>query len=564
MHEQLMTGPSGARPTEPRSGRPRRLAVLLVVACTLLGAGAGLWWGLQQQSVHRASAVVLVNPLEGNPFSPDGRGDELVNLETEAQLVRSDTMGDLVGRALDEDSRTLLGDLSVSVPPNTQLLEITAEGATADRAGLRAQAFAETYLAFRRTRTESARFDRAAELEERIRDREAEHAALSEQLDKATPRSSQAAVLTQQIVNLSVQADELRAQLGATQGLNPDPGQIVTPAVAARSGLPGGLVTAALLGALAGAALGWVGGSGLGRDGTPGEDPGARAVGPGGRAPGAPARAWPVPPLGALPPAAPASAMATVRAALLAAERARPLTALVCHPADAFGSVAAIGLARSMAAARLRTVLVDVSRPLGPPGRGLADVLRGDVPLGDVLLGEGPHLRMVGAGTRAADLDDVLAGPAAERLLAELRADADVVLIGGGAVGDPRTLALVAAVDTVLLEACADTADTADPAAAFELLRRVGARSVRLLLVDGPAPTTVTGAAPTPEAATTGATTGATPATKDGAVTPSERQHARPRWRLRLTRWVVGRPPPATEPALSGGGSVHRGSGGAG
>ncbi|MCR6032922.1 hypothetical protein GGQ22_15965 [Nocardioides sp. zg-579] len=511
----------------------RRLAALLVVVCALLGAGAGLWWGLQQQATHRATSVVLVNPLEGNPFSPEGRGDELINLETEAQLARSDTMGKAVARALGEDQQDLLAAVSVKVPPNTQLLEVSATGSTAQQAALRAQAFAETYLAFRRSRTESARGDRAAELEEQIRAREAEQDELSRQLATAVPRSSRSAVLTQQIVNLSVQADELQAQLGATRAATPDPGQVVTPAVAGRSGLPGGPLATALLGLLAGAAVGWVG-SGLGRQGGDGEQDTPAPD----RMPDR-AHAWPAPLLGTLPASAPATALATVRAALLAAERDRPLTALVCHPTEAPGSVVAVGLARSLAAARLRTVVVDVSRPLGPPGRGLADVLRGEVPLEQVLMAEGPYLRMLGAGGRPADLDDTLAGPAAADLLAELRETADVVLICTGAATGLRTQALAALADTVLLEVPAAAEGPAAAAAAVELLRRVGASTVRLLVVNGGAPASQVAPAAGPA--------------RPGAATRS-----RPRLRVRLSRWVSGRRTTVPEPALSvSGGSSH-------
>ncbi|MDN4161718.1 hypothetical protein [Nocardioides abyssi] len=558
MHDQVNGVPATSGDATPRrttdpARRGRRLAALLVVVCALAGAGAGLWWGLQQQSVHHATSVVLVNPLEGNPFSPNGRGDELVNLETEAQLVRSDTMGDLVGRALGEDPTSLLADISVSVPPNTQLLEVSAAGATAEQAALRAQAFTETYLAFRRTRAESTSFRRAAELEEQIRDREDQQEALSKELDRATPRSSRAAVLTQQVVNLNVQADELRAQLGATRVAAPNPGQVVTPAVSARAGLPGGVPTAVLAGLLAGAALGWVGGSGLPRrDGGTRDDDEDGAPAPRERL-----AVWPAPVLGTLPAVAPARALTTVRAALLAAEHARPLTVLVCHPADAPGSASAVGLARSLAAARLRTVLVDVSRPLGPPGRGLSDVLRGDVRLDDAALPEGSHLRLLGAGAHAADLDDALAGPAAAQLLAQLRADADVLLLVGGAADDARAQALAGGADTVLLEAPAEPGSGDRTAAALEVLARVGAPTAHLVLLERPAAAPVAPPVAEPSRA---------PAAGAGPQPVPDVRGLRPRPALRLrllaTRLVLGRP--AAVPAVPVCGSPHHRQGGVG
>ncbi len=49
---------------------------------------------------YKATATVLVSPLEGNPYSPDGRGDDLVNLQTEAQLVTTDRVSKIAGQKL--------------------------------------------------------------------------------------------------------------------------------------------------------------------------------------------------------------------------------------------------------------------------------------------------------------------------------------------------------------------------------------------------------------------------------------------------------------------------------
>ena len=64
----------------------RRSAALIVVL-TLLGAGLGLAAGLLRSQSHTARASVLISPLVGNPYYPGGQGEELINLETEAQLV---------------------------------------------------------------------------------------------------------------------------------------------------------------------------------------------------------------------------------------------------------------------------------------------------------------------------------------------------------------------------------------------------------------------------------------------------------------------------------------------
>ncbi len=55
------------------------------------------------------------------------------------------------------------------MPPNTQLIEITVEDKNRDEALDRAQAFAEVYLEYRQSRSETAAFDRGAAVKEQIR-----------------------------------------------------------------------------------------------------------------------------------------------------------------------------------------------------------------------------------------------------------------------------------------------------------------------------------------------------------------------------------------------------------
>ena len=70
--------------------------LLLVVVLTLCGAAAGGWLGSQRTDEHEAEAAILISPLLGNPFTPEASGDNLVNLTTEAELVASDPVAQLV------------------------------------------------------------------------------------------------------------------------------------------------------------------------------------------------------------------------------------------------------------------------------------------------------------------------------------------------------------------------------------------------------------------------------------------------------------------------------------
>ena len=80
--------------------------------------------GLRRAEDHTAQASILVSPLDGNPYYPSGRGDDLINLETEAQLMKSDPVANAVAERIGDPGSTadMLSGLSVSVPANTQIL----------------------------------------------------------------------------------------------------------------------------------------------------------------------------------------------------------------------------------------------------------------------------------------------------------------------------------------------------------------------------------------------------------------------------------------------------------
>ena len=88
--------------------RLRRLRTPLLVVIVALALGQlGFAWGLRQERSSTATAVILLNPVEGNPFAPDGTaGADLVDLETEAQLVVSHDVARLVAERRGHRRRT--------------------------------------------------------------------------------------------------------------------------------------------------------------------------------------------------------------------------------------------------------------------------------------------------------------------------------------------------------------------------------------------------------------------------------------------------------------------------
>lgn len=427
--------------------------LVLVLVLGLAGGSAGAWWGQRAAGVRDASAVILINPLYGNPFSPQGRGDDLVNLETEAQLVTSDTVAQQVSQRIGrgESIEEVLTGVKVTVSPNTQILEIHVRLASAEVATQRAQAFAASYLTYRRLVTERTVAEQSAQLSAQI-------GALNQTLRRKTSvlghvgaGSPRARLLDQQIGELTSHVGQLRTLLATATSASLDPGQIVTPATVEEPGLLDGPVPMGALGLVAGLMGALLLAAALARRDDVIRDPSVLASSE-------------IPMFGAVPHPPDVSPRATgaIRSALLAADGRRPLVVLVAtaSPGSAH-AVTALGLSSALASGRLETVLVDlvgrigrevvVARPEDPQS-GLVDLLLETTTPDEALVGVEPHLMAIGTGSRADRLDDLVVAPEMGLVLLDLGKRADVVVAAGGPLSEPRTQALARQVDLVLLE----------------------------------------------------------------------------------------------------------------
>ncbi|XBB65713.1 hypothetical protein ABFU82_16530 [Nocardioides sp. WV_118_6] len=430
---------------------PRFVAVAAVAAVTasVLGAGVGTMWARQRDHQHTATAVIMLHPSEGNAYSPGGRGDDLVNLETEAQLLQSDAVARTVLTTLKESGTPadLLAAIKVDVPPNTQLLDITARGPDDATAVARASAFAKVYLDYRRSRTVAAIADRTSRLEALVKLRESERNATVKKLDLLGSGDPRRGPLDQQAQELIVQISSLRAQLAAVQAVGLDPGQVVTPgqltapgpwASPMRAGLLGGVL--ALLLTLSVVVV---------RSGRIAPDVVRRLEDL--------ADAGPTP-LGVLraPVRADSDVIAHARSVVLAAGSDRPPVVTVAPPArDKALTFAA--LVESFARARYEVVSVDLTRP--DDVAAMASLVLQEAVVDDVLVEDG-HFRsrlrpLADDSTAAVDpaaFGDLAASAEMGRSLAELAKHADLVLVRSPGFGTAVGRALLAASTAVLIE----------------------------------------------------------------------------------------------------------------
>ncbi len=425
----------------PRPAGPAA-AIAGVMVLVLLGGVAGGWWAVRRDEVHEATAVILLSPLLGNPFSPEASGDQLVDLATEAQLVRSDTVAGLVSEDLagHPAPASLLDGLDVEVPANTQVLQITARAATPEEAARRAQGFADTYLAYRQGRARSEAFDRAARVKEQVRHRTGQLTATTRALAKADAGSAESITLRQQVVDLTSEVGELRRQQAGLESSSEDPGQVVTPAEVARPWLAVGGPAGAAIGGLAGLLLGLTLVLARRRTSLRVRTPDDLAV-----------LGHPV--LGPIREGD-AEGSRRLRTALLAGLARRPAVVLVAPVVEGREVVAGANeLATALGSAGLETLVVDVGDPVREPaGPGLSDVLLGRTALPGVLSSPARKVHALGPGTAADALDDLVDSRETDTLLEWLRKRAEIVLVVAPVATASRTRALLRRTDVVLLD----------------------------------------------------------------------------------------------------------------
>ncbi|MFL6287498.1 MAG: YveK family protein, partial [Actinomycetes bacterium] len=169
-----------------------------------------------------ATAAVKVEPIGGSADNAvtDARTNSGVNLDTEAQLVTSQAVSAEAKVAL--QSPEIVGQLvqhvSVSVPPNTNVLRISYSADTPEAARLGASAYANGYLKNRRDTAVDSLDTQERALKQQIEE-------LQTQLDAATPEERDGIQTTLQAVRL---------RLGQVVGTPVEPGEIISDALLPR------------------------------------------------------------------------------------------------------------------------------------------------------------------------------------------------------------------------------------------------------------------------------------------------------------------------------------------
>jgi capsular exopolysaccharide synthesis family protein len=447
--------------------RYRKWSIVAIAAVVILSA---LAFTLKQTPTYRAEAQVVVTPFSSS-IAQQG-APPIPNMDTEKSLADSEAVASIVDQklALNVSTQSLLKNLTVTVPTNTELLKIDYSSPSATQAQKVAQAFAEGYLRYRTqaavTQIQSALQplqSRVQRLEGRLQKVDN---AIAQETDPVVRGSLQTtanslvgrkSLLQQQIANI-------------TPPGNIQVGSVIAPAQTPTSPSSPSLIKNMLLAVLVGIALGT--GVAFLRErldehfsdrGELQAHTGAPVLAVVPKVRGAKGRNSPVMMSSALPQSVAADAYRTLRAGVLfAASRTDAKVLLVTSAFEGEGkTTTAANLAVSLAQVGKRVVLVsaDLRKPRlheffgGSSPVGLATVLTGQTTLDRALVPSSiDELQILFSGGVRENAAELVGSEAMRRVLAELRERNDFVIMDAAPillVADTATL--LPNVDGVLL-----------------------------------------------------------------------------------------------------------------
>jgi uncharacterized protein involved in exopolysaccharide biosynthesis len=207
----------------------RRWWVVLVLAA--VGVAAAAAYVVLTPKAYTATATVNVTSTATAPGQngavAGGRTSGAINLDTEAQFVQSSTVAGIAAHAMHSPltPAALLKHVSVVVPPNSSVLQISCQAASADQAATCANAFAAAYLQNRNATAAAATKaalgtvqDQLGTLQKRIAHLTFESSLLPLNSTQRASDQAQLQTATSQLHALASQSAALTAQAAAPAG----------------------------------------------------------------------------------------------------------------------------------------------------------------------------------------------------------------------------------------------------------------------------------------------------------------------------------------------------------
>lgn len=214
----------------PRLGDLFRYHLGTILAAAALGLGFAAVAVTNLPQTYTSTAVVLLSPAPGNPLTAEAASGSLVQmtvaLETEAQMLRTTAVAEVVEGVRGQDALRPGESLDVSVPSNTQMLRVSFTSTTPELAQEGAQAYVEGYLAYRAENARSIQDSRQERLREQIDEADAElRRAIGDASD-----SDGARYASHEVQLLVDRLAQLNTALSSTEAVSTDPGSVIAAA----------------------------------------------------------------------------------------------------------------------------------------------------------------------------------------------------------------------------------------------------------------------------------------------------------------------------------------------
>lgn len=235
----------------------------LVLALLMVGLAAGALMAVRPDRVYSSMAKVLIEPLSGNPFSPDSlerRGDPLEDVGTEAVIVVTPTVAEIAQELLPHLDPDKVNEFVNSVAtPNTQIVEITFTGADPAATKEGADAMAVAFLEYRSEQWRREKDNRLRSIEQQQAGLTAAVNAATARLDAKGTTANERATLARVIASHRSRLAALSTEATAIRSAEPNPGRVIqnasTPTSPEGLAAPLWLALGGLTGLLIGIAL---------------------------------------------------------------------------------------------------------------------------------------------------------------------------------------------------------------------------------------------------------------------------------------------------------------------
>lgn len=209
----------------------------VVVLAGVIGLAAAVAYTVIAPTVYTATATIFVTgTTSGATQVVNGRTTGAIDLDTEAQIVRSSSVGTLARQSMHSplSATKLVKSVSVTVPPNSQVLQISCSGGSPTAAAKCANAFAAAYLKNRSDATTSGIKHQLAGLQQQVD-------TLQQKITNVTARMRSLPRGSRKRINASTELTMYNSQLDSlsnhmanlmAQSTNTSGGRIITDAVA--------------------------------------------------------------------------------------------------------------------------------------------------------------------------------------------------------------------------------------------------------------------------------------------------------------------------------------------